>query len=239
MIQDPRLKIQDKSPPDRGDLEGLTGKSENSSKVSHQKTPSSSPWKGEDKTKNPKPVVGVLALQGGVAEHVAMLRKCGAEVREVRLPIDLDRLCGIILPGGESTAIGKLLHKSGLFESLRESIDAGLPAWGTCAGAILLSKGGSEYALGCGNFSVKRNAYGSQLDSFETCADIASIADDFPLVFIRAPQFHDLAADVKVLCAIKGQPLFLRDRHIWASAFHPELSGDSRVHRAFVEFCGE
>ena len=181
--------------------------------------------------------IGVLALQGGVAEHLHMLESVGAEAIAVKLPAHLDGLDGIILPGGESTAIGKLLHKNGLFAPLQQAIKAGLPTWGTCAGAILLGQVGSDYALQLAPYSVERNAYGSQLDSFETTAAIDGIAEDFPFIFIRAPKFAELGGDCKVLARIKGEPVFLQCDHFWATAFHPELSDDPRVHAAFVERC--
>lgn len=184
-----------------------------------------------------KKQIGILALQGGVIEHVDMLASVGIFPVLVRKPEQLCSLSGIILPGGESTAIGKLLHKNKLFEPLKMAIENGLPAWGTCAGAILLGKGGSEYCLGLGNYEVDRNAYGSQLDSFETTGTIKGIADDFPLVFIRAPKFCHIGNECEILAKIGGEPIFLQSGNIWATAFHPELSGDNRVHAAFVKHC--
>ncbi len=184
-----------------------------------------------------KKTIGVLALQGGVAEHVHMIEAVGAKAVLVKLPAHLEQLDGIILPGGESTAIGKMLHKNALFEPLKEKIKHGLPTWGTCAGAILLSHSGSEFSMDTAPFKVARNAYGSQLDSFETIGKITGIADDFPFVFIRAPKFVFDPSACKVLATIRDEAVFLEYNNIWASAFHPELSDDTRVHAAFVERC--
>ncbi len=181
--------------------------------------------------------VGVLALQGGVTEHLHMLEAMDAEAVAVKQSQHMDDLDGIILPGGESTAIGKMLHKNELFEPLKAKIKGGLPTWGTCAGAILLSLGGSEFSMDIAPYEVARNAYGSQLHSFETTADINGIAHDFPFIFIRAPKFEKLGSDCKVLAKIQNEPVFLQCGNIWATAFHPELSDDTRVHAAFVERC--
>ncbi len=184
-----------------------------------------------------KKTIGVLALQGGVAEHIHMIEAVGAQAVLVKIPQDLDGLNGIILPGGESTAIGKMLHKNALFVPLQSAIKNGLPAWGTCAGAILLSHSGSEFSMNLASYNVERNAYGSQLDSFETVGKIDGIADDFPFVFIRAPKFVFDSGECKVLATIRDEAVFLECGHIWATAFHPELSDNSRVHAAFVERC--
>ena len=186
--------------------------------------------------------VGVLALQGGVAEHLAMLRRLGAECVEVRLPAHLEGLDGIILPGGESTAIGKLMVGYDLLEPLRHRIQVGLPAYGTCAGMILLASdlGSSRQpVLGVMDIGVRRNAFGSQLDSFER--DLAVVGLEgapFRAVFIRAPAIERIGEDVETLAALAdGTPVAVRQGLLLASAFHPELGDDARIHRMFLELC--
>lgn len=181
--------------------------------------------------------IGVLALQGGVREHCLALSRCGVEVQEVRTSSDIADICGIILPGGESTAIGKLLIKNKLFHPLQEALQNGLPVWGTCAGAILLSQSGSEYSLGILDIDVDRNAYGSQISSCIVSVFIHDIADDFPAVFIRAPRFSRVGAGVEILSEKDGEPFFVSQGKAWASSFHPELTDDIRVHEAFVKKC--
>lgn len=188
--------------------------------------------------------IGILALQGSVEEHAKMIEKCGAIAKEIRNPKELDGISGIIFPGGESTAIGKLLDKNNLREPLIKKITEGLPAWGTCAGAILLAQNGSEYSLKVGDFDVERNAYGSQIDSFETPLNIniplikGGLGDlkNFPAIFIRAPKFTRVGQDVEILSEYQGTPVFVRDKNIWASTFHPELANDEGVHKAFIKF---
>ena len=186
--------------------------------------------------------IGVLALQGGVAEHLAMLSGLGAEAVEVRLPAHLEGLDGIILPGGESTTIGTLLVEYGLLEPLRHRIQAGLPAYGTCAGMILLARDLGDVQqpiLGVMDIGVRRNAFGSQLDSFER--DLAVVGLEgapFRAVFIRAPAIERIGEDVETLAALAdGTPVAVRQGLLLASAFHPELGDDARIHRMFLELC--
>lgn len=183
--------------------------------------------------------IGVLALQGGVSEHCDFLTSSGALAKEIRTPQDLRGISGILLPGGESTAIGKLLVKNHLFEPLRSSIQNGLPTWGTCAGAILLAKEGSEFSLGIADFEVCRNGFGRQVASFSAPLSIRGIAEDFPAIFIRAPRFKNIDSSVEILAHWKNEPVFLRQDRVWASSFHPELSENPAVHQAFVNFCKE
>jgi 5'-phosphate synthase pdxT subunit len=183
--------------------------------------------------------VGVLALQGGVAEHLFMLRKVGTEAVEVRLPEHLDRLDGIILPGGESTAIGKLMVEYGLLEPLRARLQIGLPAYGTCAGMILLARdlgGRQQPLLGVMDIQVRHNAFGSQRESFEQDLVVEGLAGDpFPAVFIRAPAIARTGPAVVTLARLAdGTPVAARQDTLLASAFHPELSDDPRVHRLFL-----
>jgi 5'-phosphate synthase pdxT subunit len=181
--------------------------------------------------------IGILALQGGVAEHERMLEKAGAKSKCIRTPTDFDGIDGLILPGGESTAIGKLITKNSLRKPLTELITGGLPVWGTCAGAILLAKKGSEYSLKLMDIEVERNSYGSQLASFVVDVTVTGIAEPVRSVFIRAPRIIRMQNDVEVLAEYEEQPVLVRQRNMWAGSFHPELAGDKAIHRAFTEFC--
>ena len=187
----------------------------------------------------PRPVVGVLALQGSFAEHVEALAALGVGTRLVRRPADLEGLGAIILPGGESTAMGRLLSDFALLEPLRAAVAGGLPAWGTCAGAILLARSisnDSRRHLALMDLEVERNAYGAQLESFRAAAPIAGLeGGDFPLVFIRAPAFVGLGLGVEPLASSGGKVVACRQGTMVATAFHPELSGDRRFHRWFLE----
>src|SRR3989338_11432725 len=153
--------------------------------------------------------IGILALQGDVKEHAKMLESCGAEPVLVKLPQDLDGINGIILPGGESTAIGLLMKKSGLDSALKEKIQNGLPAYGTCAGAILLAKEiiGENPRLGLMNISVKRNDYGRQIDSFEADVPVKSFTEKFHAVFIRAPVIEKTGNTIEILAEFEGKPI--------------------------------
>ena len=185
--------------------------------------------------------IGVLALQGDFAEHVRILEKIGVTAVEVRLPRDLADIDGLIIPGGESTTIGKLAVRFGLMEPIRR-LAAVRPIWGTCAGAIFLSKD-TRYPqpmLGVMDIRVKRNAFGRQAESFETdldVPDIVTVADSRPFhaVFIRAPLIESVGADVNVLARLSdGRIVAARQRNLLATAFHPELTGDDRFHRYFL-----
>ena len=177
--------------------------------------------------------IGVLALQGNFREHAAMLRRLGADVVEVRLPAELDGLDGLVIPGGESTAIARLMRLYGLEEPVRRFEQ---PIFGTCAGMILLDRA----HLGLADLEVDRNAYGRQLASFEADLDLAG--DDEPLrgVFIRAPRVADHGSSVEVLAErMPGEPVLLRDGRILVASFHPELTDDTRVHERFLELIRE
>ena len=176
--------------------------------------------------------IGVLALQGNFREHAAMLRRLGAEVVEVRLPEELDGLDGLVVPGGESTAIMRLMRLYGLDEALRRF--AG-PILGTCAGMIVVDRA----HLGLADLEVDRNAYGRQVASFE--ADLALDGEQRPLrgVFIRAPRVANWGEGVDVLAAHDGEPVLLRDGRILVASFHPELTDDTRVHERFLELIRE
>ena len=176
--------------------------------------------------------IGVLAVQGNFREHAAMLRRLGADVVEVRKPEQLDGLDGLVVPGGESTAIGRLIRLYGLEEAIARF--AG-PVLGTCAGMILLDRD----HLGLVDVAVRRNAYGRQVASFE--ADLALDGEDQPLrgVFIRAPRVAEAGPGVEVLAELDGEPVLLRDGRYLVASFHPELTDDTRVHERFLELVRE
>jgi 5'-phosphate synthase pdxT subunit len=184
------------------------------------------------------PRVGVLALQGDVREHSTALAAVGAEPVPVKRLAELDGLDGIVLPGGESTTIGRLLELFGLLVPLRGLLRQGLPAYGTCAGMILLADevvGGrpGQQLLGGLDVTVRRNAFGSQVDSFEQDVEVAGVGA-FHGVFIRAPWVERAGPDVEVLAEVAGHPVAVRQGHLLATSFHPELTGDPRMHELFV-----
>ncbi len=184
--------------------------------------------------------VGVLALQGDVREHTSALEGAGALSIAVKYERQLADVDALILPGGESTTIGKLLDRFALLDPLRERVAAGMPLYGTCAGMILMAAQvvGHEDAphrLGMLDVSVRRNAYGRQVDSFETDLDVTGLDEPFHAVFIRAPVVESVGADVEVLARCDGAPVLVRQGSMLASSFHPEVSGDARIHELFVE----
>jgi 5'-phosphate synthase pdxT subunit len=190
------------------------------------------------------PVVGVLALQGAFREHRQRLESLGAAVREVRLPADVDGLAGLVLPGGESTTMTRLLDSFDLWEPIAALHARGGALWGTCAGAILLAAdvlgappqdGGHQRSFGVLDVTVQRNAFGRQVDSFTTPLDVRGLDAPFEAVFIRAPTFVRVGSDVDVLADYAGHAVMVRQGRVLASAFHPELTGDARLHRAFLE----
>ena len=182
--------------------------------------------------------IGVLALQGAFREHIEALHRLGVEAVEVRLPEQLEGLDGLIIPGGESTAIGKLAVTYGLQEAIRRYAEGGNPVYGTCAGMILLSRdvGRDQPLLGVMDVRVERNAFGRQLDSFETGLEIAALGEDpFPGVFIRAPRIESVGDEVDVLASLEdGTPVAARQDNMLVTAFHPELTDDLRFHRYFL-----
>ncbi|MGH2428694.1 MAG: pyridoxal 5'-phosphate synthase glutaminase subunit PdxT [Candidatus Limnocylindria bacterium] len=190
-----------------------------------------------------RPRIGVLAIQGAVREHVDALRDVGADPVEVRLPRDLDGLDALILPGGESTAMRRLIDRYGLTEPIRALAHAGAPMLGTCAGMILLAdrlSDGEDPVLSLLDVEVQRNAYGRQLDSFEADLDVPALGNE-PLhgVFIRAPVLTDVGPGVEVLARDpQGRPIAVRQGKLLATAFHPELTRDRRVHRLLVSLIG-
>jgi 5'-phosphate synthase pdxT subunit len=181
--------------------------------------------------------IGVLALQGAVQEHVRAIESCGAESVIIKRIEHLDEIDGVVLPGGESTAMRKLLDHIGLLEPLRQKIINGLPAFGTCAGMILLAKeiqGSSAVHLGVMDTVAERNAYGRQVDSFEVPLAIKGVCDDFPAVFIRAPYIESVSGDAEVIAEYDGHIVAVRQRHMLAASFHPELTDDTRLMNYFV-----
>jgi len=184
--------------------------------------------------------VGVLALQGAFAAHALVLRRLGAEPREVRSPEDLGQVDALVLPGGESTTMSFQLASAMLHEPIRERIDEGMPVFGTCAGLILLAEGvqdGRPDQVGFGvlDVDVRRNAFGRQVDSFEAELDVVGLDLPFHGVFIRAPMVERAGPGVEVLAQVDGKPVLVRQGRLLASAFHPELSDDDRIHRMFLE----
>jgi 5'-phosphate synthase pdxT subunit len=184
---------------------------------------------------------GVLALQGAFREHREVLDALGVDAVEVRLPEQLSGLDALFMPGGESTTITKLLESSGLREPLHAAVTEGLPVFGTCAGLILLADDvrdatGTRYpiALGALDCTVVRNAYGRQRESFEARVAVDGIDGGFPGVFIRAPVVESVGGAVEVLAVHEGQPVLVRQGSVWGATFHPELSGDLRLHERFL-----
>lgn len=182
--------------------------------------------------------VGVLALQGDVREHLEALSAVGAEPVPVKRPQQLAGIAGLVIPGGESTTIGKMAVRFGLLGPLRQAIDGGLAVYGTCAGMILLAGAiteGDQPLIGALDVVVRRNAFGRQNESFEAPISIEGLDEPFPAVFIRAPWIEKAGAGVRVLGEIGDHPVMVRQDRILASSFHPELTADYRVHRMFLE----
>jgi pyridoxal 5'-phosphate synthase pdxT subunit len=204
---------------------------------------------------NPSTITtGVLALQGAFAAHARVLAELGARTREVRLPHDLDGIDALVMPGGESTTMAKLLDSSGLREPLAERLAGGLPTFGTCAGMIMLARRvldgrPDQWSFGLVDIAVRRNGYGRQVDSFEADLAVAGLdgADGagnasaagaptrpFHAVFIRAPKVVDVGPAAEVLASHDGVPVLVRQDAVLVASFHPELSGDGRLHRHFL-----
>lgn len=182
--------------------------------------------------------IGVLALQGGVIEHINHIKALGYEGIEVKKAEELKGLDGIILPGGESTAIGKMLREKHILEPLRDAILSGLPTWGTCAGMILLAKeieNESITHIGVMDIKVKRNAYGCQLGSFKVDEVVKGVSNEpIPLVFIRAPYIVSTGDNVEVLHKVNGNIVAARQNNIFVTSFHPELTDNLEFHKYFL-----
>lgn len=185
------------------------------------------------------PTIGVLAIQGDVPEHMRVLREVGADALPVKTREALARVDGLVIPGGESTTVGMLLERFDLMEPLQQRIDAGMPVFGTCTGLILLAReieGSRQPRIGRMDITVKRNAYGRQVDSFEVDVPVAEIGPEpVRAVFIRAPRITRAAPQVEVLAETEHGPVLVRQGQLLGATFHPELTGDARVHRLFVE----
>ena len=178
------------------------------------------------------PQIGILAVQGNVREHAGVLRRLGIEPVEVRLPGELEGLDGLIIPGGESTAMCRLMRLYGLDEAVREFSG---PLFGTCAGMIVLDRD----HLGLGDFRVRRNAFGRQVRSFEADLDLGFGDEPVRAVFIRAPWIEESGPDVEVLAEVDGHPVLAREGRLLVAAFHPELTDDTRIHELFLNIVRE
>jgi len=184
--------------------------------------------------------IGVLALQGDVREHLDALEAAGATGVAVKTPEQLADVDALVLPGGESTTIGKLLDRFELVEPLRERSRAGMPLYGTCAGLILMADDitgdhDAPHRLGGLDVTVRRNAYGRQVESFESDLEVTGLDGAFRAVFIRAPAIERVGDGVEVLASYDGRPVLVRRDNLLASSFHPEMTGDARLHAMFVD----
>jgi 5'-phosphate synthase pdxT subunit len=183
--------------------------------------------------------IGILALQGDFAEHRVMLEQCGASVILIRKPAELEPVEGLIIPGGESTTIGKLMVETGLDRAIVARAEKGIPIFGTCAGMIVLADkigGSDQFRLRLMDIEVKRNAFGRQVDSFETPLSIPVLGEPaVPAVFIRAPYIDATGPGVEVLARHEGKIVMAQQGHLLAAAFHPELTDDLRVHQYFLQ----
>ncbi|CAM4501385.1 pyridoxal 5'-phosphate synthase glutaminase subunit PdxT [Paenibacillus typhae] len=182
--------------------------------------------------------IGVLALQGAVTEHIVSIEKTGAEGLPIKRVEQLEELDGLIIPGGESTAIGKLMRKYGFIEAIRDFSGQGKPIFGTCAGMIVLAKriaGGEDSHLGLMDITVARNAFGRQRESFECDLDVKGISEPVRAVFIRAPLISEVGPEVDVLTVYNNEIVTARQDNLLVSSFHPELTDDYRLHQYFAD----
>ena len=187
--------------------------------------------------------LGVLALQGAFREHCQALIRCGVEAVEIRNANELDDVDGLILPGGESTTIGKLLLDWGIMDKIRQRAAQGMAIYGTCAGLILLAKtihNSDQPRLGLMDITVRRNAFGRQADSFEADLMVPELGEEpFPAVFIRAPLIEKAGTNVEILARVKDKIVMARQDKLLATSFHPELTDDTRVHQYFINMARE
>ena len=182
--------------------------------------------------------IGVLALQGAVSEHIDMVKRLGAEALAVKNAEEIQSIDGLILPGGESTTMGRLITKFNLTPTIKQRIDEGMPVYGTCAGMILLAKrikNNEQFSLGVLDVTFVRNAFGRQVDSMEIDLDIKGLDSPFHAIFIRAPVAIELGSNVEALASVNEGIVFVRQGNIFASSFHPELGNDVRIHKMFLE----
>ncbi len=188
------------------------------------------------------PSIGILALQGAVREHSASLTKAGAKPVTVKQTEQLEVLDGLIIPGGESTTIGKLMVKYGFIDAVKDFASQGKPVYGTCAGLILVAKRISEGTpawLGLMDIEARRNAFGRQQESFEALLDISGLDEPFTGVFIRSPWIEEVGPGVKVLAEYDGKIVMAEEKNILVTAFHPELTDDTRIHEYFIDMVRE
>ncbi|MDD2999187.1 MAG: pyridoxal 5'-phosphate synthase glutaminase subunit PdxT [Candidatus Riflebacteria bacterium] len=186
--------------------------------------------------------IGILALQGAVREHAASVQKCGAEAVQIKSADELKHIDGLILPGGESTTMRRLINTYGLLKPLQDFANLGKPVFGTCAGLILLARsiaGESTCHMGVMDVTVERNSFGRQVNSFEASLDIKNVGQQFPGVFIRAPHIVEAGKDVDILCEYDGRIVMARQKNLLGCAFHPELTEDQRVMHYFVKMVKE
>lgn len=186
--------------------------------------------------------IGVLALQGAVSEHIRAIQACGAEGIAVKKTDQLDDIDGLIIPGGESTTIVRLMKQYGFIEAIRERAAAGMPIFGTCAGMIVIAQrinGQDEVPLGLMDITVERNAFGRQRESFETELNVKGLTDHLRAVFIRAPVITVVGAGVEVLARVNDQIVAARENQYLVTAFHPELTDDHRMHGYFLDMVKE
>jgi 5'-phosphate synthase pdxT subunit len=185
--------------------------------------------------------VGVLALQGDVREHILALNECGADALAVKTESEIKIVDALIIPGGESTTISKLARSFGLFDLIAGRIKSGMPTYGSCAGLILLANKIEDAIVGQETFGgldvvARRNAFGRQVDSFEMDLEVKGLsAPKFRAIFIRAPWIESVGNQVEVLAQVSGHAVAVRSGHIFATSFHPELTGDNRIHRYFLD----
>jgi 5'-phosphate synthase pdxT subunit len=189
---------------------------------------------------DPPLLIGVLALQGAFRAHAQALAELGVATRDVRTPAHLDGIDALVMPGGESTTMSRLLTSSGLFDQIKARASEGMAVFGTCAGMIVLATEvldgrPDQRSFGIIDLTVRRNGYGRQLDSFETDLDVSGLADPFHGVFIRAPRVDAVGPAVEVLAAHGDDPVLVRQGRVMAASFHPELTTDTRLHERFVE----
>ena len=183
-------------------------------------------------------VIGVLAMQGAYEEHINILQDLDVSPVEIRNKNDLQNIDGIIIPGGESTTMGKLIRTLDIYDDLKEKIESGMPVWGTCAGMILLAKSicnDDTVHLGTMDIEVKRNAYGRQLGSFNTKSKVKDIGEDIKMVFIRAPYIENIDDNVEVLSVVDNNIVAAKENNMLVTSFHPELTSDYRVHKYFLK----
>ncbi len=187
-------------------------------------------------------LIGVLALQGDFREHIWALQRLGVEAFAVKTVRDLEKVDGLIIPGGESTSIGRIAQETGVGEKIVQLAKEGLPIYGTCAGMILLAKRivdhPDQYSFGLMDIAVRRNAYGRQIESFEVYLDVAKLGR-VKAVFIRAPKIVELGKDVEVLASYDNTPVLVQQGNLLASSFHPELTDDLRIHEYFVKMVAD